>query len=97
MDTNQICFFKARYANMTEDEPAVLVATRRDALSEEAAVALSEVLRSRNLPAFISEVNEVVGDLNAQASAARLEIERQRQHNRRARKGCCFLGCSWWH
>lgn len=92
MEANQLAYLKARYSNMDQEELAVLVATRRHVLSEEAIAALSEVFKERNLPAFVQEVREVVNDLYAQADAARLEFERQRLHKRRARKAMLFFG-----
>ena len=91
MDSAQIKYFQQRYQSMGDEELAVLVATRWDHLSEEARAALSEVLRGKNLPDFIREVNATVDDLTAQARAAGAELKRQQEHRRRARKAMGIL------
>lgn len=91
MNPSQVEYFRHRYASMTDDELALLVATRRDVLSDDVRVALSEVLRSKDLPGFVNEVNAVVDDLNAQARAAGEELARHRENNRRARKPLLYF------
>ena len=91
MDIEQIAYFKQRYASMGDDELALLVATRREVLSEEARTALAEVLKTKNVGHFIQEVNTTVDDLNSQAHAAGEYVRRQKEHNRKARRSLAFF------
>lgn len=83
MDDQQLAYYRNHYAQMRNDELAHLFVTRRHALSEEATTALRELLAANgSIGEFIREANQTVDDLNAQAAAARLEVERQRDTNR---------------
>ena len=91
MNPDQFAYFRQRYAGMHDDELAVIIATRREVLSEEAEAALVEVARSRNIAALVAETNAVVNDLNQQAAAAQAELLRQQEHNRQVRKAMTYF------
>ncbi len=86
MDAEQFEFFKERYSRMSDEELANLLIGRHERLSDEANVALSVVLEQKDPAAFSREIREKVSDLNTQAQAAAQAVQKQQEHNKRARR-----------
>jgi hypothetical protein len=72
---------------MSDDQLAYLLATRSDTLVDEARVALSNVLETRNLPQVKAEVKATLDDLDSQAKVKNRERQEQMARQRAIRKG----------
>jgi tRNA threonylcarbamoyladenosine modification (KEOPS) complex Cgi121 subunit len=92
MDHTQFAYFKDRYSRMSDEELANLFVTRRDHLSEEADLALRQVLSGKNISEFVREANATVDDLNSQAAAAAEAIDRQIAANRQIPRALAIVG-----
>jgi len=91
MDLGRIAYSQDQYARMSDEELATLLVTRRDVLAEEAIEALQRILDSRDVSAFVGEVNAKVVDLKVQAAGHEQERERQRATNRQIPRAMLIL------
>jgi len=80
-------YFQDAYSRMSDDELAYLLATRSETLVEEARLALSSVLKTRNLAEVNAEVEATLEDLENQAEVRNRERQEQIARQRAIRKG----------
>ncbi|MYM32001.1 hypothetical protein GTP58_27075 [Duganella sp. CY15W] len=86
MDQSKVIYFQETYSRMSDDEIAYLIATRRDSLVEEARIALSKILDTRNLKNIETEIKSTVEDLNSQAEFESKRAQQQQKLQRSTRK-----------
>ena len=100
MDQQKVEMMRQNYAAMNDDELIWIAATRMATLTDEARVALQEVIRLRKLGDADVAVAEVRYELAQQHAAAMREAERKREVQRQMRRlmrwsvlVCLVLGC----
>lgn len=91
MDQSKIQYFEEIYRKMRDDELAYFIATGSDDLVEEARIALTGVLQTRDLKTIETEVAATVTDLSSQAAFNSQLLQKQRQLQASARKGFHFF------
>ncbi|MBI3727038.1 MAG: hypothetical protein HY254_01750 [Burkholderiales bacterium] len=91
MDQSKVLYFQETYGKMRDDELAYLIATASDGLAEEARMALTTVLQTRDLRSIETEVAATVNDLNSQAAFKSQQIQKQKQLQASARKAFHFF------
>lgn len=94
MDQAKVAYFHGNYSKLSDEELAHLIATRRDTLVEEAVSALTQVLKTRNLPSIETEIQATVADLRSQAAVEERRIRIIQARQRTIRKGTHILGAS---
>ncbi|MBP1207996.1 Sec-independent protein translocase protein TatA [Duganella sp. 1411] len=93
MDQSKIIYFQETYSRLSDDELAYLIATRSDSLVEEARIALSKVLDTRDLKNIQTEIKSTVEDLNSQAEfeSERAQQQKLQRSTRKAFHAFCAL------
>ncbi|MFZ6781006.1 hypothetical protein ACO0LD_29580 [Undibacterium sp. Ji83W] len=91
MDQSKVLYFQETYGKMRDDELAYLIATGSDGLVEEARMALTTVLQTRDLRSIETEVAATVNDLNSQAAFKSQQIQKHNQLQASVRKAFHFF------
>ncbi|MFZ6873782.1 hypothetical protein ACO0LF_17120 [Undibacterium sp. Di27W] len=86
MNQSKVLYFQETYSKMRDDELAYLIATGGDGLVEEAQMALTKVLQTRDLKSIETEVALTANDLNSQAAFKFQQMRKQEQLNASLRK-----------
>ena len=87
IDESRVIYFQDTYSRMSDYELAYLLATRSETLVEEARLALSNVLKTRDLTIVKAEVKATIKDLEDQAQVKNREKQEQIARQRAIRKG----------
>lgn len=77
MDQQQLAMMRQNYAAMNSDELVWIAATRQSTLTQEAKLALDEIIQLRKLEDFECEVAAVKEDLARQQAAAMAQAAKQ--------------------